>query len=186
MTRFALLLAASGAVRILSGQAMVEYSLGVSGAAGAGASMSATGKAIGNALGKATGALNQAAQSSANQTANSSTVIVLPAQPALESAPKKFIAPDPAQVKQGMKREELVAKFGEPAMKIQGVENSETWWYGTDPETVTVKLDGGKVVSVTPPPCAAPAAEKPCKPLTAKADAPAPVATPDTGIKIIR
>lgn len=179
MTRFALLFAAFGAVRILSGQAMIEYSLGVSRAAGSAAGMSAAGKAIGDALGKATGTLNQAA-------AQSSTVIVLPSQTSQEGAARKFIAPDPALVKLGMTREELVAKFGEPAMKVQGVENSETWWYGSDPGTVTVKLNDGKVASVTPPPCAAATAAKPCRPLAAKAETAATPVTPDTGIKIIR
>jgi hypothetical protein len=128
-------------------QSMVEYSLGISRAATSGAAMNHVGKAAGSTLEKAGGA-----QAGAAQSAPSSSTVILPGQSGNPAKTVKFTAPEPGQIKTGMEREELIRKCGEPAMKISGAESDETWWYGSDPNTVTVKLRAGKVVDVTPSP----------------------------------
>ncbi len=59
-------------------------------------------------------------------------------------------APDAAAIQIGMKADDLVSKFGPPAMKVNGP-NSETWLYGSEPEVLTIELKAGRVASVTPP-----------------------------------
>jgi hypothetical protein len=85
--------------------------------------------------------------------ARSSTAVALPGLAQGTDAPVKFTAPDPAQIQRGMDRQYLIRKFGEPAMKVGGVEGShavETWCYGSGAKIVTLKLFDGKVTSVIP------------------------------------
>jgi hypothetical protein len=143
-------------------QAMVEYSLGTANStAGASASKRA-GKAAARVFEKAAKTPGRAAARGRGRS--SPALIVLPPAPAAENEkPVKFTAPDPAQVRVGMTAEELVAKFGEPAAKVTGSENgAESWWYGTGAEELTLKLLGGKVTAVIPPPKPA-AAKAPAK-----------------------
>jgi hypothetical protein len=128
-------------------QSMVEYSLGVSRAAAGGAGVRRVGKAAASTLEKA-----GEVQAGAVLSAPSSSTVVAPAQPGNPAKAVKFTAPEPGQIKAGMEREELIRKCGEPAMKISGAGSDETWWYGSDPNAVTVKLRAGKVVDVTPSP----------------------------------
>ncbi len=147
-------------------QSMVEYSLGTARAAGSAAGMNSAGKAAAGVMQNAAKTLEKAG--TAQQPARSSTTVVLPSPGQESSTPVKFTAPDPAQIKPGMESAELIRKFGEPAMKISGSADSqasETWWFGMDPDTVTVKLRDGKVVAVTPSP--APQGAKKNEPSTA-------------------
>jgi hypothetical protein len=131
-----------------SAQTMVEYSLGSASSAAGAAGMKGVGNSAAAALDKAAKALGKTAPAETR----SSTSIVLPGAAPAVGKPVKFTAPDPAQIHLGMDRDELIRKFGEPAMKISGTENSaETWWYGSGAEEVTLKLLDGKVTSVTPP-----------------------------------
>jgi hypothetical protein len=133
-----------GAV-LACGQSMVEYSLGTAHAASASAGLKAAGKAAANVLENASKTLDKAA---------TSTTIVLPAQPSAEAAkPPAFRTPKPGEIPAGMEREELVRKFGEPVMKIASA--GETWWYGTGANTVTVRLENGKVTRADFPVAAA-------------------------------
>jgi hypothetical protein len=156
----ALLMLASAA----SAQDLVEHSAATSSNATAGTAMRGVGKSAGSLMDKAGKALNLAAGSSSS----SSSTVVIPDSSRKQDAPVKFIAPDPALIKPGMDGQELVRRFGEPAMKTSGSEDAhavETWWYGSGQQEVTVKLLDGKVRSVVPPvrpaPGPAPATAKP-------------------------
>jgi Flp pilus assembly pilin Flp len=143
------------------GQAMVEYGLGVGRGSLAGA---AAGKKMGNAtssvLNKAAGAVEKSA------TAAQAAPAAKPGQPAEKtqvaaaspSAPQAPSAPpavDASAIQPGIERQELVAKFGKPSMKLtqnQGSDIVEKYWYkAAGRETVTVTLRNGKVAEVTPP-----------------------------------
>jgi hypothetical protein len=153
-----LLLVALVAGAAASAQTMVEYSTTSAGSATGAAGTSGVGKSVAAALDKAAKTLG----GSAPAGSRSSTSVVLPGAKSSTAKPEKFTAPDPAQIHAGMDRDELVRKFGEPAMKISGSENSaETWWYGSGDDEVTLKLLDGKVTSVTPPVKAAAKAAKP-------------------------
>lgn len=129
-------------------QTMVEYSLGAAKSAAGAAAMKRTGDSTAAALDKAAKTLGK----NAPAATRSSTSVVRLAAAAEPTKPVKFATPDPAQIKPGMDRDELIRKFGEPAMKISGSENAiETWWYGSGAEAVTLKLLDGKVTSVIPP-----------------------------------
>ena len=132
MNRFGFLAAVFVFTAAAQAQSMVEYSLGISRAATSGAAMSRVGKTAASTLEKA----------GAAQSAPSSTTVVVPGQPGSPAKTVKFTAPEPGQIKTGMEREELIRKCGEPAMKISGAESDETWWYGSDPNTVTVPPPG--------------------------------------------
>ena len=161
MTHLRILAAVVAAAAAAQAQSMVEYSLGTARAAGSAAGMQSAGKAAAGIMGNAAKTLEKAG--SAQAPAGSTSAIVLPASGQGAAKPVKFTAPDPAQIKPGMEAAELIRKCGEPAMKISGSGGSDafdTWWYGTDPDTVTVKLRDGKVFSVTPPAAAAAAKKK--------------------------
>jgi hypothetical protein len=76
-------------------------------------------------------------------------VIAIPkskAAPAVKLSPP----PDPAAVRIGMDSQEVVAKFGPPAMKLSSADE-ETWFYGSGPDAVTLTLREGKVAAVSRP-----------------------------------
>jgi hypothetical protein len=122
--------------------------------------MRSAGKGAASVLDKVAKTLDQAAAPSSGEA----TTVVLPARGQKREPAAKAAAPDPALIASGMDREELVRKFGQPAMKTSGSEDSaavETGWYGCDPDTVAVRLVDGKVRTVLPPAHPAPAPRKP-------------------------
>jgi hypothetical protein len=122
--------------------------------------MRSVGKGAASVMDKAAKTLGQAAA----PASGSSTAVVLPGPAGKPGAAVKVTPPDPALIAAGMDREELLRRFGEPAMKTSGDEDSdavETWWYGSGSATVTVKLVDGKVRTVLPPARPAPAPRKP-------------------------
>ena len=137
------------------GQAVVEYGLGVGRGSLAGA---AAGKKMGNAtssvLNKAAGTVEKSA--SAAQAAPAEKAEVAAAAPAAKQAPSAPPAVDASAIQPGLDRQELLAKFGKPSMKLtqnQGSDIVEKYWYkAAGRETVTVTLRNGKVAEVTPPP----------------------------------
>ena len=151
----ALLMLASAA----GAQDMVEHAAGTAKATSA-AGMQGAGKGAASVLGKAVKALDATAAPSSAK----GTVVVLPATVGKPEPAVKLTAPDPALISPGMAQEELIKKFGQPAMKTTGTEDSstgETWWYGSGAETVTVSLADGKVRTVSPSARPTPAPRKP-------------------------
>jgi hypothetical protein len=140
-------------------QDMVEHAAGTAKATSA-AGMQSAGKDAASILDKAVKALDAtAAPSSAKGTLVVLTVTAAKPEPAV-----KLTAPDPALIAPGMAQEDLIRKFGPPAMKTSGTEDSssgETWWYGSGAETVTVTLAAGKVRTVSPSARPATAPRKP-------------------------
>ena len=72
-----------------------------------------------------------------------------PSPPAIQpsGAPVSF-----SVVTAGMDRAELVKLFGKPSMSVSGMEShalTETFWYQTPTESVTVILRDGKVFSIS-------------------------------------
>jgi hypothetical protein len=133
----------------VSAQTMVEHSAVTANAASAGG-MKSAGKGAASLAEKAAKVLDRAAA----PQSGSSDVVVLPGADRKPEAPAKLTAPDPDQIKPGMDREELIRKFGPPAMKTSATEDShavETWWYGGGSQTVEVKLVDGKVRSAASP-----------------------------------
>ena len=111
----------------LPAQTLVEYSLGTASAAGAAASMQGIGKATAALLDKTAKALE-----TAPKPAGAPAAIVKLSPP-----------PDPAAVKIGMDSQEVVARFGKPAL--------ETWSYGSPPDELILTLRDGKVSAVSRP-----------------------------------
>ncbi len=148
-------------------QDMVEHAAGVANATST-TGMRSAGRGVASAMDKVVKTLDQAAASSPGKAAASSpgaaAAVVLSGPAEKRDPPARFTAPDPALICAGMDRQELIRKFGQPAMKTSGTEASaavETWWYGSDPETVTVRIVDGKVLTVLPPAHPAPASRKP-------------------------
>ncbi|HXN47437.1 MAG TPA: hypothetical protein VN893_12400 [Bryobacteraceae bacterium] len=140
-------------------QDMVEHAAGTAKATSA-AGMQGVGKGAASVLDKAVKALDASATPSSSKV----EAVVLPAAPGKPEPAVKLIAPDPALITPGMAQEELLRKFGQPAMKTSGTADSdagETWWYGSGADTVTVTLAGGKVRTVSPSARPTPAPRKP-------------------------
>ncbi len=140
-----------------SAQDMVEHAAGAANATST-TGMRSVGKTAASVREKAVKALDATAAPSPAKVAT----VLLPAAARKPEPAAKLTAPDPALISPGMAQEELVRKFGQPAMKTSGTEDSatvETWWYGSGAETVTVNLADGKVRTVSPSarPTAAPA-----------------------------
>jgi hypothetical protein len=125
-------------------QGMVEYSLGVAAGAAGSAGMAGTGRAAGSVLANAAKVLDKAG---AAKSETSTTIVTVISSPE-DAKAVKFTAPEAGRIQPGMEAKELIRRFGEPAMKIGGG-TGDTWTYGTDPNTVTVKLVEGKVTSVS-------------------------------------
>ena len=140
-------------------QDMVEHAAGVTKATSA-TGMRSAGKGAASVLEKAVKALD----ASAAPPSARGTSVMPPATAAKPEPAVKVTAPDPALISPGMAQEELIRKFGQPAMKTSGTEDSgavETWWYGSGAETVTVSLTDGKVRTVSPSARPTPAPRKP-------------------------
>ena len=142
-----------------SAQDMVEHAAGAANATSA-TGMRSVGKNAASVLEKALKTLDATAAPSSART----TSVVLPAAAAKPAPAVKVTAPDPALISAGMAQEELTRKFGPPAMKTSGTEDSsagETWWYGAGADTVTVTLADGKVSKISPSVRPTPAPRKP-------------------------
>ncbi len=125
-------------------QTMVEHSTVTAGSTAGAAGMRGVGKSVGRVFEKAGKALGQAE----SRGRRSSTIVIARLD---DNEPKlNTKAPDAAAIQTGMTADDLVSKFGPPAMKVNGP-NSETWLYGSEPEVLTIELKAGKVASVTPP-----------------------------------
>jgi outer membrane protein assembly factor BamE (lipoprotein component of BamABCDE complex) len=134
------------------GQAAVEYTVGTGAATGAAAGAKGAGQAVGGVFGAVTQTLNKAGQPGAansSAVAASSTTSVTPPTGMTRSVATKPI--DPSQVTVGMERDEVLARFGEPATRTTQIRRSQqidTFWYATTTkDELIVSLNDGKVVS---------------------------------------
>jgi hypothetical protein len=158
------------------GQAVVEYSLGAAGSSGAAASAAGASKSIGSVFRSLSETIDKAGNvekagtvektgavektGSAEKTGNKPAAVAgtpvssqpkPPTRPAAGSKPFR-----PSEISEGLGRDELIERFGEPLMSITETNNSplvERMWYGTTAsDQIEIKLIGDKVVSVRPPP----------------------------------
>ncbi len=132
------------------GQAAVEYTVGAGAATGAAAGAKGAGQAVGGVFGAVTQTLNKVGQPSAPGAAASSTTSAAPATSARPgSVATKPI--NPSDIAVGMDRDEILARFGEPATRTTQIRLSrmiDTFWYSTTTkDELIVSLTDGKVVS---------------------------------------
>jgi hypothetical protein len=136
------------------GEAAGAAAASSTGAAGAGS----VGKSIGGMFGKLNDTLkptNGSAASSASSTKSSSpkTAAKTPSSPQKSAAPTDAApAPsyeDAAQIQKGIGFEELLRRFGPPAMLIATEHDAQTMSYIGKNGAVQVELRDGKVISVT-------------------------------------
>jgi hypothetical protein len=140
------------------GQTIVEHSAATAGASTAAAGgAKGAGKSIGGVFGSLSNTLDKAGTAKrAGSTASTSTVITLssPSKPTAKPVPASKPI-DPSQVTEGLDRDELIKRFGEPVLQLSESSNSqltERLWYNTTAsDQVEIKLIGGKVASVRPP-----------------------------------
>jgi hypothetical protein len=155
MKSFGVLVIGFACAAITWGQAAVEYTVGAGAATGAAAGAKGAGQAVGGVFGAVTQTLNKAGQPSAPGAANgsaaaapSATSVTPPASMTRSVATKPI---DPSQVTVGMGRDEVLAKFGEPATRTTQIRLSrmiDTFWYSTTTkDELIVSLTDGKVVS---------------------------------------
>jgi hypothetical protein len=138
----------------VSGQAVVEYSLGTAGASAAGTRIEGAGAGVAGVF----GALTQTLQK-AGDKAVSSAITPAPEPPVVQSKPVD-VKPvetkpiDPAQVSVGLDRAEMIKRCGDPATLTTETKNSkfiETFAYNTTTHDVLeIKVMDGKVASITP------------------------------------
>jgi hypothetical protein len=137
---------------LLHGQGIVEHGIidgkTAAGAAGAGASVLGVLSKMGNTTEKAakTGGTPAAPPPRAVQ-ADDIEAPRPPSSPAPAAAPVSFSA-----VTEGMDRAEVLKLFGKPSMSVSGMDAralTETFWYQTATESVTIVLHDGKVFSIS-------------------------------------
>jgi hypothetical protein len=139
------------------GQTIVEYSVATSGASAAAAGAKGAGKSIGGIFRGLSETLDKAGTAkgsgSTPATATGTTLTAPSKRTAKPVAASKPI--DPSQVTEGLDRDELIARFGEPVLQLSEKKNSqlvERLWYNTaTSDQVEIKLIGGKVASFRPP-----------------------------------
>jgi hypothetical protein len=133
-------------------QAAVEYTVGAGAATGAAAGAKGAGQAVGGVFGAVTQTLNKAGQPGApgaSAATASSTTSAAPTTSRSRSVATKPI--NPSDVTVGMDRDEILARFGEPATRTTQIRLSrmiDTFWYSTTTkDELIVSLTDGKVVS---------------------------------------
>ncbi len=156
------------------GQAMVEYTLGISGAAGATAgTMKNMGKRIDRIVGKVTDATAGASATTFSPTSPSAAPSATPGftrlhwkasaksaarkphpapTPEPEVQPNPMCADNPGKVTVGMKQAEVAERCGVPAMLAQLTPNNQTMLFSGKDAEVTVALLDGVVSSVSAKP----------------------------------
>lgn len=139
------------------GQAIVEYSAATAGASTAAAGAKGAGKAIGGVFRGLSETLDKAGSAKENGgTRATSTVTTLssPSKPTAKPVPASKPI-DPSLVTEGLDRDELIARFGEPVLKLSETSSTQLverlWYKTTASDRVEIKLIGGKVASVRPP-----------------------------------
>jgi hypothetical protein len=140
------------------GQTIVEHSVATSGAsAAAAAGAKGAGKSIGGVFRGLSETLDKAGTGKGSgSTPATATATTLSAPSKQTAKPVPASKPiDPSQVTEGLDRDELIARFGEPVLQLSEKRNSqlvERLWYNTAiSDQFEIKLIGGKVASIRPP-----------------------------------
>lgn len=141
----------------MCGQTIVEHSAATAGASTAAAGAKGAGKSIGGVFGGLSDTLDKAGSTKQSESAPATpTVTTQSTQSKPTARPLPASKPiDPLQVTEGLDRDELVKRFGEPMLELSEKHNSqliERLWYKTTSDQVEIKLVDGKVASVRPPP----------------------------------
>lgn len=137
-------------------QAVVEYSAGTTPAATATPAGKNVGAGIGSVFGSLVKTLEKADKGSGAANPSSSTVRSVPAtsitsvEPASgRSSQSARTFEDPAAITAGLETKKLLKRFGEPAIKASGEDDTQTFWYTSGKGSeVMISLKGEKVVSV--------------------------------------
>jgi hypothetical protein len=136
---------------LLHGQGIVEHGIidGKTAAAAAGAGGSVLGvlRQMGNTTEKAAKTGGTPAPPPRTVPADDSDGPRPSPSPAPAAAPVSFSA-----VTEGMDRAELLKLFGKPSMSVSGMDAhalTETFWYQTANESITIVLHDGKVFSIS-------------------------------------
>ena len=138
------------------GQTIVEHSAATAGASTAAAGAKGAGKSIGGVFRGLSETLDKAGTAKETGSTSATAAVATPSAPPKQTAkPAPASKPiDPSQVTEGLDRDELIARFGEPLLQLSEKKNSqlvERLWYRTASDQVEIKLIGGKVASVRPP-----------------------------------
>jgi hypothetical protein len=137
------------------GQATVEYGLGAARAA----TTAAPGKGIGKAMSGLAGSLEKAVKAGQQGSDAQATPAAAKKTSATANAPSPSIntppppAPnweDPNGISTGLGYEELVRRFGPPALEISGVAGRSLTYSGRD-GTFQLEVQDGKVTSIEKP-----------------------------------
>jgi hypothetical protein len=137
----ALEMPAAGQAAVEAGIGAAASSIGTSGARG-------VGKSIGGAFGKLTEALKSPGSTT---TTPSAKPVARRADPPMIPAATAIVYEDALQIEKGMEREELLRRFGPPALQIASGSEEQTMSYLSVGGVVQLELQGGRVVGVTKP-----------------------------------
>jgi hypothetical protein len=139
------------------GQTIVEHSVATAGASVAAAGTKGAGKSIGGVFRGLSETLDKAGTTKENGSTPASPTVTTPSGQSKQTAkPVPASKPiDPSQVAEGLDRDELIKRFGEPVLELSEKRNSQLieklWYNTTTSDQVEIKLIGGKVASVRPP-----------------------------------
>jgi hypothetical protein len=141
----------------MCGQAIVEHSLATAGASTAAAGAKGVGKSIGGVFRSLSDTLDKAGNTKESGSSPATPVVTTLSDQAKQTAkpvpPSKPI--DPSQVREGLDRDEVIKRFGEPVLQRsekRGSQLIERLWYNkTISDQLEIKLIDGKVASVRPP-----------------------------------
>jgi hypothetical protein len=132
------------------GQATVETAVGAGASAGAAAGAKGAGQAVGGVFGAVSKVLDQAGKPAAPD-APAAPSTASGAAGAVKTRSVATTPIDPSQVALGMDRDQLIARFGEPATRTTQIRRSQmidTLWYNTTAkDELIISLTDGKVAS---------------------------------------
>jgi hypothetical protein len=132
------------------GQATVETAVGAGASAGAAAGAKGAGQAVGGVFGAVSKVLDQAGKPAAPD-APAAPSTASGAAGAVKTRSVATTPIDPSQVALGMDRDQLIARFGEPATRTTQIRRSQmidTFWYNTTAkDELIISLTDGKVAS---------------------------------------
>jgi len=139
-------------------QAMVEYAAGAAAASNASAGAKAVGKSVAGALEKLNKNLDDGASSSKTETLSTPSRSKAPARKsstgaAAKSQPDAPAPPpptyeDPSGIQQGMAYDDVVKRFGPPAIALTTAPGEQSLTYAKKGASFDVKVINGKVTAV--------------------------------------
>jgi hypothetical protein len=140
---------AAGQTAVEAGVAAGASSTGAAGARGAGKAIGGVFRNLNDTL-KTTGSTGAAKTGSpATSRSTKPSTVRKPATPA--APPPTTTYEDAREIQKGIGYEELVRRFGPPAMQIASANDAQTMSYVSHGAIVQLELQGGKVVSMVKP-----------------------------------